>query len=79
MTARAETRIVNPRRPVDEPLSPVIVQLTSAELAALSFVAVVVTSAVDVTVINAADRGLRKLREAAAGHPALPMKIRERP
>lgn len=47
---------------------PVTVRLTFAELSALSFVAVMVTSAVDPAVVNAADRGLRKLREAAVGH-----------
>jgi hypothetical protein len=46
----------------------VTVQLTVAEAIALSFVAVAVTSAVDATVVNAADRGLRKLRKAAASH-----------
>jgi hypothetical protein len=49
-------------------LLPITVRLTTAEAAALSFVAVMVTSAVDVAVVNAADRGLLKLREAAAGH-----------
>ncbi|MEU0878881.1 hypothetical protein ABZ345_09805 [Lentzea sp. NPDC005914] len=46
----------------------VTVQLTVAEAIALSFVAVAVTSAVDDRVVNAADRGLHKLREAAATH-----------
>jgi hypothetical protein len=49
-------------------LLPITIRLTTAETAALSFVAVMVTSAVDVAVVNAADRGLLKLREAAAGH-----------
>lgn len=44
----------------------VTIRLTAAETIALSFVAVAVTSAVDAAVVNAADRGLRKLREAAA-------------
>lgn len=46
----------------------VTVRLTAAEASALSFVAVAVTSAVDDRVVNAADRGLHKLREAAAAH-----------
>ena len=43
-----------------------VVRLSSAEVAALSFVAVVVTSDVDPVVVNAADRGLRAVRQAAA-------------
>ena len=58
--------------PKDEPLYELAVQLTTAELAALSFVAVVVTSAVEQPVVNAADRGLRKIREAAARRSARP-------
>jgi hypothetical protein len=46
------------------------VLLAPAELAALSHVAVVVTSAADTGVIYAAEAGLRSIRQAAAGHPA---------
>ncbi len=49
-------------------LLPLTIQLTAAETAALSTVAVMVTSAVDAAVVNAADRGLQKLRQAAANH-----------
>ncbi len=56
------------RKPAEEWLLSLTVRLTAAELTALSYVAVAVTSAVDVVVVNAADRGLRKLREAAANH-----------
>lgn len=48
------------------PLVSLTVRLTPIELAALSHVAVVVTSAADVKVINAAETGLRRIREAAA-------------
>jgi hypothetical protein len=46
----------------------ITVRLTVDEVIALSFVAVAVTSAVDAQVVNAAGRGLRELREAAAAH-----------
>lgn len=49
-------------------LRPITIRLTTAETAALSFVAVMVTSPVDAAVVNAADRGLLKLREAVADH-----------
>lgn len=55
-----------------EKLVTLTVRLTPAQLAALSHVAVVVTAAADAAVINAAEAGLRCIREAAAKHPALP-------
>lgn len=54
----------------------VTVRLTSAELAAVSRAAVVVTSGGEPIVINAADRALRKLRDAAAKHPETADEIR---
>lgn len=65
--AGASGRTADSRKP-SERLLPITVRLTVAELAALSHVAVMVTSAVDAVVVNAADRGLLKLREAAANH-----------
>ena len=47
------------------------VLVTSSELAALSFVAVIVTSAVEVRVLSAAESALRRVRAAAASHPEL--------
>lgn len=55
-----------------ERLISVTVRLTVPELSAVSHSAVVVTSSGDPVVINAADRAMRKLREAAAKHPELP-------
>lgn len=54
-----------------EPRVELTVLVTSSELAALSFVAVIVTSAVEVRVVNAAESALRRVRAAAASHPEL--------
>jgi organic radical activating enzyme len=54
----------------------VTVRLTRAELAAVSRAAVVVISGGEPVVINAADRALRKLRDAAARHPETAEEIR---
>lgn len=48
------------------------VQVTLTELAAMSRAAFVVTSPGDTRFINAADRGLRKIRDAAKKHSRLP-------
>ncbi|MCA1604346.1 MAG: hypothetical protein LC775_02435 [Acidobacteria bacterium] len=54
------------------------VHVTLSELAALSKAAVVVTSAGETRFINAADRGLRKVRDAAVKHPRLPNLFNDR-
>lgn len=51
---------------------PLTVKVTIPELSALSRAAVVVTWAAERAVVNAAERGLRKVREAAKKHPELP-------
>lgn len=51
---------------------PLTVRLSMAELSAVSRAAFVVTSPGEVGFINAADRGLRKLRDAAKQHADLP-------
>ncbi|GAA3881382.1 hypothetical protein GCM10022243_52470 [Saccharothrix violaceirubra] len=57
------------------------VKLTVSELAAMSHVAVTVTSAADQVKVNAADRALRKIRDAARQHKSLPLipRIQARP
>jgi hypothetical protein len=50
---------------------PVTVRLTIAEMWAVSRAAVVVTSCGEPAFINATDRALRKLRDAAKKHPDL--------
>lgn len=59
-------------KPPAEQLSAVLVQLTAAELAAISRAAVVVTASGEPAFINAAESALRKLRDAAAKHPDTP-------
>lgn len=49
------------------------VDVTVPELSALSHAVVVVTSAAERAVVNAAERGFRKVREAAKKHPELPI------
>lgn len=56
-------------RPKPDSLIAVTVQLTTAELAAISRVAAVVTSGGEPVFLNAADAALRKLRDAAKKHP----------
>lgn len=51
---------------------PLTVDVTVSELSALSHAVVVVTSAAERAVVNAAERGFRKVREAAKKHPKLP-------
>jgi hypothetical protein len=70
------TWVTKARRPPTEPLVRLTVEVSSAELAALSFVAVVVTSCGPPALINAANRGLRTVRQAAARHPDLPVHLR---
>jgi hypothetical protein len=67
------------RKPVPDRLAAVTVELTIAELAAVSRAGTVVTSSGDVSFVNAADRALRKLRAAAARHPDLPEEARRKP
>lgn len=55
-----------------ERLLSLTLKVTTPELSALSHAAVVVTSAAERAVVNAAERGLRKVREAARKHPELP-------
>jgi hypothetical protein len=55
------------------------VRLTLSELAALSIATVVVTSTGEARFINAADRGLRKVRNAAKEHPHKPNLFNGRP
>lgn len=50
----------------------VTVGLTVLELSAVSRAAVVVTSSGEPAFLNAADRALRKLRDAAGTHPEVP-------
>lgn len=57
------------RQTGDESVSALTVVLSQAQLSALSVVSVVVTSAVDVAVVNAAGAAYRLIREAAARHP----------
>ncbi|MGW5052220.1 hypothetical protein [Actinokineospora sp. NPDC004072] len=52
------------------------VELSVLELSALSFVAMVCTSAVEQPVANAADRGFKKVQTAAKKHPKLPPIVR---
>jgi hypothetical protein len=48
------------------------VKVTIPELSALCRAAVIVTSAWDIPPVRAAERGLRKVRDAAKQHPELP-------
>jgi hypothetical protein len=61
---------VRTKRPPEQRVE-LTVLVTSSELAALSFVAVIVTSAVEVRVLSAAESALRRIRAAAASHPDL--------
>jgi hypothetical protein len=70
--------VTKAQQPPTEPLLTLTVRVTSAELAALSSVAVVVTSCGPPALINTANQGLRTVREAAARHPDLPTHIRDR-
>lgn len=65
-------RAPKPKKPLEEKLRAVTVQLTAAELAAISRAAVVVTSSGEAAFVNAAESALRKLRDAAAMHPDSP-------
>ncbi|MGQ0839094.1 hypothetical protein [Actinokineospora sp.] len=60
------------QEPPNNRLYPVTVRLSMAELSAVSRAAFVVTSPGEVGFINAADRGLRKLRDIAKTHADLP-------
>ncbi|MBC6451643.1 hypothetical protein [Actinokineospora xionganensis] len=53
------------------------VDVTIPELSALSRAAVIVTSDWDVPPVRAAERGLRKVRQAAKQHPVLPTECKE--
>ncbi|MGX7829290.1 hypothetical protein ACTG9Q_29810 [Actinokineospora sp. 24-640] len=63
-----------PPRPLEQVT--LSVELSVLELAALSFVAMVCTSAVEQVIANAAERGYQKIREAAKKHPRLPSTVR---
>jgi hypothetical protein len=71
MTSKDKTQ----EKPADRLLS-ITVRLTVAELTAVSRAAVVVISIGEPATINAASRGLRKLREAARKHPDLPIECK---
>ena len=58
-------------KPAERLLS-VTVRLTVTELSAVSRAAAVVTTSGEPIFINAADRAMRKLRDAAAKYPELP-------
>lgn len=68
------TRRSQPEAKPPARLVPLTVDVTIPELSALSRAAVIVTSAWDIPPVRAAERGLRKVRDAAKQHPELPTK-----
>lgn len=69
------TRTKAQEKPTDRMLT-ITVNLTVSELSAASQAAWVVISPGEVGFINAADRAMRKFREAAKRHPETPDKVK---